>query len=131
MLARSPRDSLIVSPSTIKSSVMAVHNNTTTDPYSIYPPDDVRFFHHFLLNACPPLPILGGHIWREVAALSHNHRNPNPGRLDHAPQHCPAKVPRPVPHQRQVAQAGRREAVQHHRHDGERERGLVRPDRLA
>ncbi len=33
---------------------------------------DMRFFHHFLLTAYPPLPIQGDDIWREVAALSHS-----------------------------------------------------------
>ncbi|KAK3904773.1 hypothetical protein C8A05DRAFT_31445 [Staphylotrichum tortipilum] len=34
---------------------------------------DMRFFHHFLLAAYPPLPIQGDDIWREVAALSHSY----------------------------------------------------------
>lgn len=33
---------------------------------------DMRFFHHFLLTAYPPLPIQGDDIWKEVAALSHS-----------------------------------------------------------
>ncbi|CAG9997768.1 unnamed protein product [Clonostachys byssicola] len=33
--------------------------------------EDLRFFHHFLFAAYPPLPIGGKEIWRDMAALSH------------------------------------------------------------
>lgn len=42
---------------------------TTPTQFSI---DDLRFFHHFLVTAYPPLPIDGGAIWKEVATLSHS-----------------------------------------------------------
>ncbi|KAL2135768.1 hypothetical protein VTI74DRAFT_6973 [Chaetomium olivicolor] len=34
---------------------------------------DMRFFHHFLVAAYPPLPIMRDDIWREVAVLSHSY----------------------------------------------------------
>ncbi|KAK3316085.1 hypothetical protein B0H66DRAFT_560330 [Apodospora peruviana] len=33
--------------------------------------DDLRFFHHFVVTAYPPLPIQRADIWADVAALSH------------------------------------------------------------
>lgn len=39
---------------------------------TMFTADDMRFFHHFLLHAYPPLPILGDDIWRGVATLSHS-----------------------------------------------------------
>lgn len=32
---------------------------------------DLRFFHHFLLEAYPPLPILGREVWQHVSQMSH------------------------------------------------------------
>lgn len=32
---------------------------------------DLRFFHHFLLEAYPPLPILGREVWHSVSQMSH------------------------------------------------------------
>lgn len=37
---------------------------------------DLRFFHHFLLEAYPPLPILGREIWQHVSQMSHQVRVP-------------------------------------------------------
>ncbi|KAK3349349.1 hypothetical protein B0T25DRAFT_569992 [Lasiosphaeria hispida] len=34
--------------------------------------EDLRYFHHFLVTAYPPLPMGGDAIWKDVAALSHN-----------------------------------------------------------
>lgn len=36
--------------------------------------EDLRFFHHFLVTAYPPLPVKGDAIWKQVAALSHQVR---------------------------------------------------------
>lgn len=33
---------------------------------------DLRFFRHFLLEAYPPLPILGRDVWEEVSQMSHH-----------------------------------------------------------
>lgn len=38
---------------------------------TVFTRDDMRFFHHFLVTAYPPLPFQGQGIWRDVAALSH------------------------------------------------------------
>ncbi len=35
---------------------------------------DLRFFHHFLLEAYPPLPILGREVWQHVSSMSHQVR---------------------------------------------------------
>ncbi|KAJ4306039.1 hypothetical protein N0V88_000834 [Collariella sp. IMI 366227] len=40
---------------------------------TMFTPADMRFFHHFLVTAYPPLPIMRGDIWREIAALSHSY----------------------------------------------------------
>ena len=34
---------------------------------------DLRFFHHFLVTAYPPLPMGGAEVWKGVAALSHDY----------------------------------------------------------
>ncbi|KAK0708184.1 hypothetical protein B0H67DRAFT_603219 [Lasiosphaeris hirsuta] len=34
--------------------------------------EDLRYFHHYLTTAYPPLPMGGDAIWKDVAALSHN-----------------------------------------------------------
>lgn len=39
---------------------------------TVFSMDDLRFFHHFMFKAYPPLPILGDHIWRDVAQFSHS-----------------------------------------------------------
>lgn len=41
---------------------------------TLFTPDDMRFFHHFLVTAYPPLPILDDGVWRNVAVLSHSVR---------------------------------------------------------
>lgn len=38
--------------------------------------DDLRFFHHFVVTAYPPLPIKRGDIWRNVAAISYDVGSP-------------------------------------------------------
>ncbi|KAK4190987.1 hypothetical protein QBC35DRAFT_488738 [Podospora australis] len=38
-----------------------------------FTPNDMRFFHHFLITAYPPLPMQGDDIWRQVATLSHKY----------------------------------------------------------
>ncbi|KAK4160049.1 hypothetical protein QBC43DRAFT_293375 [Cladorrhinum sp. PSN259] len=38
-----------------------------------FTPDDMRFFHHFLTTAFPPLPLGGDKIWMDVAAVSHQY----------------------------------------------------------
>lgn len=38
----------------------------------IFTPDDMRFFHHFLVTAYPPLPIQGDEMWKNVAPLAHS-----------------------------------------------------------
>ena len=35
--------------------------------------EDLRFFHHFLITAYPPLPMEGDAVWQGVAALSHKY----------------------------------------------------------
>lgn len=42
---------------------------------------DLRFFHHFLLDAFPPLPIRGRQVWSHVAQMSHQVCVSHPGRL--------------------------------------------------
>lgn len=49
-------------------SLLALQSTPT-----IFTPDDMRFFHHFLVTAYPPLPMEGDDVWRQVAALSHNY----------------------------------------------------------
>lgn len=39
---------------------------------TLFTGDDMRFFHHFLVNAYPPLPLSGDDIWRDVATMSHS-----------------------------------------------------------
>lgn len=39
---------------------------------TLFTASDMRFFHHFLVSAYPPLPIRGEDLWREIAPLSHN-----------------------------------------------------------
>ncbi len=39
---------------------------------TLFTGSDMRFFHHFLITAYPPLPMQGDDIWRNVAVLSHN-----------------------------------------------------------
>jgi hypothetical protein len=56
----SPSPSVICSPSAPLQSGPALFSG-----------DDMRFFHHFLVTAYPPLPILGDDLWRDVATLSH------------------------------------------------------------
>ena len=38
---------------------------------TIFTMEDLRFFHHFLLTAYPPLPLKGDAIWRDVASMAH------------------------------------------------------------
>ena len=38
---------------------------------SFFTMEDMRFFHHFLFTAYPPLPIAGAKVWRNVGHLSH------------------------------------------------------------
>ncbi|KAK3682458.1 hypothetical protein B0T22DRAFT_484516 [Podospora appendiculata] len=40
---------------------------------TIFKMEDLRFFHHFLTTAYPPLPIQGDHVWQDAAALSHGY----------------------------------------------------------
>jgi len=35
--------------------------------------EDMRYFHHFLVTAYPPLPMGGDEVWKGVAALSHQY----------------------------------------------------------
>jgi hypothetical protein len=35
--------------------------------------EDLRYFHHFLVTAYPPLPMQGDAVWKGVAALSHQY----------------------------------------------------------
>jgi hypothetical protein len=39
---------------------------------TIFTPDDMRFFHHFLVSAYPALPIQGDEMWKNVAPLAHS-----------------------------------------------------------
>ncbi len=34
--------------------------------------EDLRFFHHFVFNAYPPLPMLGDAIWKDISALAYS-----------------------------------------------------------
>ncbi|KAK4178416.1 hypothetical protein QBC36DRAFT_344633 [Triangularia setosa] len=38
-----------------------------------FTPEDMRYFHHFLVTAYPPLPIQGDQIWMQTASLSHSY----------------------------------------------------------
>lgn len=38
---------------------------------NLFTVDDLRFFHHFVVTAYPPLPIKRDDIWRDVAAISY------------------------------------------------------------
>ncbi|KAJ4419524.1 hypothetical protein N0V85_001005 [Neurospora sp. IMI 360204] len=39
----------------------------------IFTMEDLRFFHHFLIAAYPPLPVQADSVWNNVAALSHGY----------------------------------------------------------
>jgi hypothetical protein len=63
----------LTSPGT--SSSLAVLSSPSAPLQStptLFTPSDMRFFHHFLAAAYPPLPLLGDDIWRNVAMLSHS-----------------------------------------------------------
>ncbi|KAK4220025.1 hypothetical protein QBC37DRAFT_436347 [Rhypophila decipiens] len=40
---------------------------------NLFTVDDLRFFHHFVVTAYPPLPIKRDDIWREVAQISYGY----------------------------------------------------------
>jgi hypothetical protein len=63
---RRPRPAPEPSPSVIGSPSAPLQSGPP-----LFDGDDMRFFHHFLVTAYPPLPILGDDLWRDVAALSH------------------------------------------------------------
>lgn len=64
------RQSLVV------STAPSLSTTTLQSTPTLFTPEDMRFFHHFLVNAYPPLPIRGDDIWRQVAPLSHSVRAP-------------------------------------------------------
>ncbi|KAK3503559.1 hypothetical protein B0T13DRAFT_508350 [Neurospora crassa] len=47
------------------------HNPSSFSP--IFTMEDLRFFHHFLIAAYPPLPVQAHSVWDNVAALSHGY----------------------------------------------------------
>ncbi|KAH7144710.1 hypothetical protein DER46DRAFT_516814, partial [Fusarium sp. MPI-SDFR-AT-0072] len=34
--------------------------------------DDLRLYQHSVFHGCPPMPLKGEVVWKDVAALSHN-----------------------------------------------------------
>ncbi|KAK3998307.1 hypothetical protein QBC44DRAFT_2057 [Cladorrhinum sp. PSN332] len=55
----------------IRESGLGVRKLESTP--TIFTADDMRFFHHFLVTAFPPLPLCGEKIWGDVAGLSHKY----------------------------------------------------------
>ncbi|KAH8666607.1 hypothetical protein BX600DRAFT_275766 [Xylariales sp. PMI_506] len=45
---------------------------TTPGTFSL---EDLRFFHHFMVTAYPPLPIGSCSIWRQISAVAHGVRS--------------------------------------------------------
>ncbi|KAK4128538.1 hypothetical protein N657DRAFT_560911 [Parathielavia appendiculata] len=68
-----PRLFMDLAPSEISSSlaVMSSPSAPLQSAPTLFTPDDMRFFHHFLANAYPPLPLLGDEIWRNYDYLMH------------------------------------------------------------
>ena len=56
--------------------------------------EDLRYFHHFLVTAYPPLPMRGDAIWQSVAALSHSVSALRETLLTHT---SPTPPPPPLP----------------------------------
>jgi hypothetical protein len=52
---------------------------------------DLRYFHHFLVTAFPPLPMGGDAVWQAVAALSH--QVCDPFHAAHGPWTCLIRRP--------------------------------------
>ncbi|KAK0709450.1 hypothetical protein B0T26DRAFT_610839, partial [Lasiosphaeria miniovina] len=56
--------------SSLASQVWQLEPTQSQPPFTM---QDFRFFHHFILNAFPPLPMNGDGVWQSVAALSHQY----------------------------------------------------------
>jgi hypothetical protein len=70
--ARSASALAVPAPSMSAMLVVSPPSAPLQSTPTLFTPDDMRFFHHFLLNAYPPLPILADDLWRNVACLSHS-----------------------------------------------------------
>ncbi|EGZ67988.1 hypothetical protein NEUTE2DRAFT_117399 [Neurospora tetrasperma FGSC 2509] len=53
------------------SPMILQQNPTSFAP--VFTMEDLRFFHHFLIAAYPPLPVQAHSVWDNVAALSHGY----------------------------------------------------------
>ncbi|KAK4232613.1 hypothetical protein QBC38DRAFT_352125 [Podospora fimiseda] len=69
------RDLVLASSSSSSSlpSSSALSAMSSWPTPTIFTGDDMRFFHHFLVAAFPPLPLCGEKIWHDAAALSHKY----------------------------------------------------------
>ncbi|KAK4147451.1 uncharacterized protein C8A04DRAFT_9004 [Dichotomopilus funicola] len=63
---------LYVAADSSLAAVPSPHAPLQSTP-TLFTASDMRFFHHFLVSAYPPLPIRGDDLWREIAPLSHNY----------------------------------------------------------
>jgi hypothetical protein len=61
-------------PTSPESALAAIFSPTAPlqSTPTLFTQTDMRFFHHFLVTAYPPLPLRGDDIWRDVAPLSHS-----------------------------------------------------------
>lgn len=74
-----PRQSQSPLTAAVESSSLSVIPSPSVPLQStptLFTPDDMRFFHHFLVTAYPPLPIRGDDIWKNVAPLAHTVSHP-------------------------------------------------------
>ncbi|KAK0667544.1 hypothetical protein QBC41DRAFT_137465 [Cercophora samala] len=56
-----------------RMSVAVVPTASLQSTPTVFTPEDMRYFHHFLVTAYPPLPIQGDQIWMQTASLSHSY----------------------------------------------------------
>ncbi|KAK4154763.1 hypothetical protein C8A00DRAFT_32431 [Chaetomidium leptoderma] len=68
-----PKSSLALSASPSSSLSVLSSPSAPLQSSTLFTVDDMRFFHHFLVAAYPPLPIQGEDIWRDVAPLAHTY----------------------------------------------------------
>ncbi|KAK4643635.1 hypothetical protein QC761_406450 [Podospora bellae-mahoneyi] len=61
--------------SAFSASVITVvpTNSLQSSTTTVFTQEDMRYFHHFLVTAYPPLPIQGDQIWMQTACLSHSY----------------------------------------------------------
>ncbi|KAK0739101.1 hypothetical protein B0T21DRAFT_285736 [Apiosordaria backusii] len=65
-----PRMASALSASITSSALVPSGLQSTPTQFT---PEDMRYFHHFLVTAYPPLPIQGDQIWMQTASLSHSY----------------------------------------------------------